>query len=379
MDLQQAIAKVVTQFTKLNPTLVDCVNKRAKTMEVFKQEIYEYMDKYIPKEFHDRCYEELCAAAWHYDILKPLIEDDGTISDIVCHDWDNVWVMERGKWRQLDYHFRDQDHYRRFFDHVCFMNNISINEVNASDNCTDITTCPRFRMRLNFVHKSINTEGTNVFSIRKTSTTKKTLEDLTEPKEGMLTKEMIPIVLKHLEEATGILIVGQGGSGKTTFLNALFEELPTDWKYLIIQENEELFSYTHKNTDFLKTVKSKSGYGATHDLRELGRNALLMTIKCLIVGETKGEEAVDMLNCIINGALGITTLHTNSSRKGPQKMANYIMYASGYSLEQCLDMLTVMNKVFYLKDYRLREITTVRDFDAKTGQLIMETEYYNEH
>lgn len=379
MDLQQAIAKVVNQFTKLNPTVIDCVNKKAKTMDVFKEEVYEYMSKYIPEEFHDRCYDELCAAAWHYDILKPLICDDGAISDIVCHDWDNVWIMTRGKWSEAPFHFRDPEHYRRFYDHVCFMNNINMNEVNASDNCTDVKTCPEFRMRLNFIHKSINTSGTNVFSIRKTSTTKKTLEHLTRPEEGMLTKEMIPIVKKHLEEATGILIVGQGGSGKTTFLNAIFEELPLEWKYLIVQENEELFSYTHRNSDFLKTVKSKSGYGASHDLKELGRNALLMTIRCCIVGETKGEEAVSLLNSVINGTLGITTLHTDSSRKGPHKMANYIMYASGYSLEQCLDMLTVMNKVFYLKDYRLREITTVKDFDSKTGELIMETEYYNDH
>ena len=65
MDLQQAIAKVVNQFTKLNPTVIDCVNKKAKTMDVFKEEVYEYMSKYIPEEFHDRCYDELCAAAWH--------------------------------------------------------------------------------------------------------------------------------------------------------------------------------------------------------------------------------------------------------------------------------------------------------------------------
>ena len=58
MDLQAAISKVVTQFTKLNPTLIDCVNKRAKKMETFKLEIYEYMNKYIPEEYHDRCYEE---------------------------------------------------------------------------------------------------------------------------------------------------------------------------------------------------------------------------------------------------------------------------------------------------------------------------------
>ena len=379
MDLQEAVAKVVNQFTKLNPTGIDCVNKKAKTMETFKIEVYEYMEKHIPEEYRDACFDELCAAAWHYDILKPLICDDGSISDIACHDWDNVWIMIRGKWVESPVHFRSPDHYRRFFEHVCYMNNVTMNEVNAADNRSDINTCPDFRLRLNFIHKSINTNASNVFSIRKTSTTKKTLEKLSEPEEGMITKEMIPIIKKHLEEATGILIVGQGGSGKTTFLNAIFEELPLEWKYLIVQENEEVFSYTHKNTDFLKTVKSKTGYGAEHDLRELGRNALLMSIKCCIVGETKGEEAVSLLNSILNGTLGITTLHTDSSRKGPQKMANYIMFASDYSMEQCLEMLTVMNKVFYLKDYRLREITTVKDFDMQTKSLIMDTEYYNEH
>jgi hypothetical protein len=36
-----------------------------------------------------------------------------------------------------------------------------------------------------------------------------------------------------------------------------------------------------------------------------------------------------------------------------------------------------MNKVFFLKDYRLREITTVHGYDSEKHQLIMSTEHYN--
>lgn len=379
MDKTEAIAKVVTQFTKLNPTLVNIVNKKAKTMETFKEEIYEWMHDKIPEEYQDMCYDELCAAAWNYDILKPLIYDDGAISDISCHDWNNVWIQVRGKWKECPFHFRNEEHYRRFYSHVCSMNGVVSNERNASDNCTDITTCPDFRMRLNFIHRSINTNGSNIFSIRKISTHKKTFETLCQPEEGMLTESMLPILRQHIKDATGILIVGMGGSGKTTFLNALIEELPLEWKMLFIQENEELFTDTHTNCDFLKTVRPKNQYDVSHDLKELARNGLLMSIKCFIIGETKGEEARYMFNVSNTGAVCMTTLHSDSSQHGLDKMADYIKMDSDYSKDQCMEMLTIFNKVFFLSEYRLREVTTIHGYDLEKHQLICDTEYYNDH
>lgn len=378
MVKDDAIQKTVNQFTVLNPTLVNAVNKKAKKFETFKSEVYEWMDGKIPTELQDTCFDELCAAVWNYDVLKPLIYDDGAISDISVHDWDNVWIQTRGKWTQNSFHFRSPEHYRRFYSHMCTMHRITSNERNASANCTDIDTCKDFRMRLNFVHKSINTGGSNVFNIRKIPTVKKTLETLCRPEEGMLTLDMIPIIRKHINEATGVLIVGMGGSGKTTFLNALIEELPLEWKYLFIQENEELFTYTHKNVDFLKTVRPQNKYDVGHDLKELARNALLMSIKCFVIGETKGEEARYMFNVANTGAFCLTTLHSNSSKRGLDKMADYIKMDSDYTKDQCMDMLTIFNKVFFLESYRIKEITTVDSYDMDKHQLVCSTEYYNQ-
>lgn len=377
MTKDEAIGKVVNQFTRINPTLVNCVNKGATTMESFKEDVYKYMSNVIPEEFWDDCYDELIAAVWNYDILKPLIYDDGSISDIACHAWNNVWVQERGVWYEHPKHFRDEDHYVRFFNNICRMNNMTINERNAIDNCTDITTCPDFRLRLNFIHRSVNTDGSHVLSIRKIPTHKKTLMDLTKKPDCMLTEELVDVVRKHIKEATGILIVGMTGSGKTTFLNALIEELPKDWKFLFAQENEELYSDTRRNSDFLKTVKGINQYDVSHDLKEMARNALLISAKCCVIGETKGGEALYLLNMISNGSLGITTAHTDCAEKGLDKLADYVMYESGYNKDQCMSMLTPLNKIFFLKDYRLREITTVKSYDMESHKLICETEYYN--
>ena len=106
----------------------------------------------------------------------------------------------------------------------------------------------------------------------------KTLEILTQPEEGMISAEMLPIIRKHLQEATGVLIVGMGGSGKTTFLNALIEELPKEWKFLFIQENEELYSDTRRNADFLRTVKGINQYDVSHDLKVVGIFRIVNTL-----------------------------------------------------------------------------------------------------
>lgn len=376
MTEEQAIATTVAQFTRFNPTLVNCVNKKAKTMETFEDEVYAWMENNIPVEYHDTCYNELLAAVWSYDILVPYIDDDGAISDVACHDWNNVWIQVRGKWKRAR-NFRDEDHYTRFFNHVCIMNGITSSVRNASANCTDLETFSNFRLRLNFIHKSINTNNSNIFSIRKISNNKKTFEILTHPEEGMITPDMIPIIKKHINEATGILIVGMGGSGKTTFLNALIEELPLSWKFLFIQENEELFSNTHLNSDFLKTVRPQNQYDVSHDLKELARNGLLMSIKCFVIGEIKGDEAAWLFNVTNTGAVGLATLHSDSSRHGLDKLCDYIKYATDYSKPQCLEMLTILNKVIFLKDYRVREITTIHGYDSEHEQLIMDTEYYD--
>lgn len=377
MDCTKYLAYMSNYFQRVNPTILNAVNKGATSKEVFKKIAFETMENKVPTELQEEVFDQLCNELWNYDFLKEYIYDREDISDIACHSWDNVWLMSRGKWSQCPMSFRDADHYNAFFNHVCKMNDMVVSHRNATANCTDIDTCPKYRLRLNFSHKSINTDDNNVFSIRKISKTKKTLEFLTRPEEGMLTPEMIPIIKNHLKEATGILIVGMGGSGKTTFLNALFEELPLDWKYLVVQENEELFSYTHKNSDFLRTVQAVNAYDVSHDLKEIARNALLMSVRCYIIGETKGEEALYLLNTTNTGAVGITTAHSDSSEHGLEQLARYIKYASDYSFDQCMDMLTIMNKVFFMKDYRLKEISTIRGYDFTKHKLILDTEYYN--
>ncbi len=376
MELQEAITKVVDQFTRFNPTGINCVNKGATSIESLCDDVEIFMtESSIPMEYFDECWNALKNSAWGYDILTELIEDD-SVSDIVVHSWSNIWVCIRGKWAKCDLSFRSPDHYDRFIIHVCSMNNITLNEYNASDNCTDISTFKYCRLRLNFVHKYINTDSNNVFSIRKIPTRKKTLEVLATPEEGMLHEYMIPIVRRHLQEATGVLIVGMGGSGKTTFLNALIEELPTDWRCLIIQENEELYSDTHKNTDFLRTTKGINKYDAAHDLKELSRNALLMSVRCCIVGETKGGEALYLFNIMNTGALGMTTAHSDSAEHGLDKIADYIKYESDYTKDQCMSMLTIVNKVFFLKSYRLCEICTITGYDIEAHKLLFEKEEY---
>lgn len=375
-DKDSAFAKVINWFTRLSPTGINCVNKGATSLESFKEDVYTYMREHISEDLWDECWIQLQNAAWSYDILTPLIDDDGSISDIACHAWNNVWYQKRGVWYEWKQHFRDVEHYNRFFSHVCTMNNKTLTDNNALDNSTDITTFKNFRLRNHFIHKSVNTDGNNVLTIRKSPTVKKTLLDLTNPVEGMLTEEMIPIILKHLREATGILIVGMGGSGKTTFLNALIEELPRAWKYLFIQENEELYSDTRRNSDFLRTVKGINQYDVSHDLKEMSKNGLLMSIRCFVVGETKDSTALYLFNVMNTGALGITTAHSDSSVHGLDKLADYIQYESNYNKDQCMEMLTLINKVFFFEDYRLREISTVTGYDYTTHKLDLTTEYY---
>ena len=122
--------------------------------------------------------------------------------------------------------------------------------------------------------------------------------------------------LASLVKARYSMIIGGGtGSGKTTFLGALSNYIPKDERLITIEDNAELKIQGVENLVRMEAKMANMEGGASITIRDLIRTALRMRPDRIIVGEVRGEEAVDMLQALNTGHEGsLSTAHPNSAR-----------------------------------------------------------------
>ena len=203
--------------------------------------------------------------------------------------------------------------------------------------------------------------------IRKIPKRKMTEQELI--KLGFFDEKTVEYLKKRVIEGGGFLLAGKGGSGKTTFINWLIEQLPEDVSGLVIQENEELFS-SHPDIAFEHTVQNRGEGKIEYNLGDLARNGLLTDIDYFIIGEIKGAEAIYLLNAVYTGAKGWATVHGASAKEAMKKLVDYIKYNSDYSQEEALQMLVHLDTIVFMDGFKVKEIAEVVGYDEDAKDLI---------
>ena len=195
------------------------------------------------------------------------------------------------------------------------------------------------------------------FSIRKFHQNV-SLEDMVE-KYGTLTWDVVEILKAFVVARLNILASGGTGSGKTTFLNIISEFIPDDERIITIEDAAEL-KINKTNLLRWETRKSNAEGRGEVVIRELVRNALRARPDRIIVGEVRGEEALDMLQAMNTGHSGsLTTGHANSSVDMLSRLETMVLMA-GMDLpsrairEQIASALDVIIHTKRLKDGRRR-------------------------
>ncbi len=132
-----------------------------------------------------------------------------------------------------------------------------------------------------------------------------------------------------VQQKQNILVVGGTSSGKTTLLAALMARLKPSERILILEDTPELtLPPSHTHALFLRTRLRDSSGAADVTLRELVINTLRMRPDRIIVGETRGPEAADMLQAMNVGQDGLmTTLHANSAREAIARLETLVLQA----------------------------------------------------
>ena len=240
------------------------------------------------------------------DVLQEILEDD-SITEIMINGPDNIFIERDGILSRYDSSFSSAE---RLNDVVQTIVGQANKRVNESTPIVD-TRLPD-GSRVNVVLPPVSVHGATV-TIRKFPKHPINMEDLI--RFGSITREAAQFLKKLVRNGYNIFISGGTGSGKTTFLNALSDYIPSTERIITIEDSAELQIRHIDNLVSLECRPANTEGDNEVTIRDLIRSSLRMRPTRIIVGEVRGAECFDMLQAMNTGHDGsLSTGHANSTR-----------------------------------------------------------------
>jgi pilus assembly protein CpaF len=267
----------------------------------------------------EKLIEEVLDEVFGLGPLEPLLNDK-TVSDILVTTPHKIYVERHGKLERTDIEFKDDAHLLRIIERVVSRVGRRIDESSPM-----VDARLPDGSRVNAVIPPLAVDGP-LLSIRRFGGDPLQPADLL--RKLSLTEGMLELVKACVRARLNIIISGGTGAGKTTFLNMLSGFIPSHERIVTIEDAAELqLRQTHVAR--LETRPANiEGKGAVAQ-RHLLINALRMRPDRIIVGEVRGEEALDMLQAMNTGHDGsLTTVHANTPRDAISRLEFMISMAS---------------------------------------------------
>jgi pilus assembly protein CpaF len=251
--------------------------------------------------------------------LQPLLADP-TISDILVNGPFETYIERRGRLEKVNVMFTDEDHLMRIIDRIVSRVGRRVDESSPM-----VDARLRDGSRVNVIIPPLSLDGP-ILSIRRFGTDPLTAADLID--NGTLTPEMLEMLKAAVEGKLNMLISGGTGAGKTTLLNILSGFIPSNERIITIEDAAELQMKQEHVVRLETRPPNIEGKGAVKQ-RQLVINALRMRPDRIVVGEVRGEEAVDMLQAMNTGHEGsLTTVHSNSPRDALSRLETMVSMAN---------------------------------------------------
>lgn len=282
--------------------------------ELSDEEILEEIDDLILGRMREYCLslkekvqlrQELFHSVRKLDVLQELIEDE-TVTEIMVNGPDAIFVERAGKLTKWDKTFTSGEKLEDVIQQIVGKCNRVVNE-----SMPIVDARLENGARVNAVVRPVALNGP-ILTIRRFPDTPITMEKLIAL--GSLPAECAEF-LKTLVRARYSMVIGGGtGSGKTTFLGALSNFIPSDERLITIEDNAELKIQGIENLVRLEAKMANTEGATSVTIRDLIKTALRMRPDRIVVGEVRGGEAVDMLQALNTGHEGsLSTAHANSA------------------------------------------------------------------
>jgi len=297
--------------------------------------------------------------------LEPLLQDP-SVNDILVNTANTVYVERAGVLEPTNIAFKDNTHLMHIIDKIVSAVGRRVDE--SSPMCD-----ARLKdgSRVNVIIPPLAVDGP-ILSIRRFGTTPLTAADLLRYRE--FTPEMMEVLQGAVKARLNIIVSGGTGAGKTTLLNVLSSFISEKERIVTIEDSAEL-QLRQRHVVRLEcrppNVEGKGGVRA----RELVINALRMRPDRIVVGEVRGEEALDMLQAMNTGHDGsITTVHANSPRDALARIETMAMMANLNLPEkavrqQIASAIQVIVQVSRMSD-GTRRVTHISEITGTAGDVI---------
>src|SRR5579872_546374 len=263
--------------------------------------------------------EEVLDEVFGLGPLEPLLQDP-TISDILVNGHKQVYVERKGLLEPTNVCFRDNGHLLRIIDKIVSQVGRRVDESNPM-----VDARLSDGSRVNAIIPPLAVDGP-LLSIRRFGTDKLAPADLVA--KGSMTPGMLQLLEAAVKARLNIIVSGGTGAGKTTLLNALSVFISPKERIVTIEDAAEL-QLRQPHLARLETRPANlEGQGAVRQ-RQLLINSLRMRPDRIVVGEVRGEEALDMLQAMNTGHDGsLTTVHANSPRDAISRLEVMVSLAN---------------------------------------------------
>src|SRR5579863_10222758 len=308
-------------LNSLNPEQLRTLNKESVRTQIGVVVERLVADEGIPMTLAERekVIEEILDEVFGLGPLEPLLKDP-SISDILVNGFENVYVERAGRMVETNIRFKDQAHVRMIIERI-----VSAIGRRIDDSSPIVDARLADGSRVCAVIPPLSLIGP-VMSIRRYGKKVLSSEDLL--KNETLTTGMLDFLSGCVEARLNVVVSGGSGSGKTTMLNTLSRFIPEEERIITIEDTAELRLQQSHVVRLETRPMNIEGAGAITQ-RDLVINTLRMRPDRIIVGESRGAEALDMLQAMNTGHDGsMTTVHANAARDAFSRLETMVMMAS---------------------------------------------------
>lgn len=300
-----------------------------------------------------------------HDVIEPFIKDS-SITEIMVNGPRKVFIEKNGVVEETDIAFESSERLEDLIQNIVARVNRCVNEANPV-----VDARLEDGSRINVVLPPIALNGP-LLTIRKFPEKPMTIENLIQ--YDSISSEVALFLGKLVKAKYNIFICGGTGSGKTSFLNALSSLIPKKERIITIEDSAELQLHSINNIVRMETRNPNTEGKGEICMKSLIKTSLRMRPERIIVGEVRGEEALDMLQAMNTGHDGsMSTGHANSTEDMLSRLETMVLMAASLPLEaikkqvaSALDIIVFLSR---LRDHtrRVLEITEVSGF--KDGEI----------
>jgi pilus assembly protein CpaF len=303
--------------------------------------------------------------------LEPLLRDP-TVNDILVNTHKAVYVERSGMLERASATFRDDGHLMRVIDRI--VSNVG-RRVDDSSPMVDARLADG--SRVNAIIPPLAVDGP-LLSIRRFPAERLRAEHLVNLRA--LTQPMLDFLSHCVRARLNILVSGGTGAGKTTLLNVLSSFISERERILTIEDAAELQLHQEHIARLETRPPNIEGKGAIRQ-RQLVINALRMRPDRIIVGEVRGEEALDMLQAMNTGHDGsLTTVHANAPRDALARIETMIAMGATNLPERAMRQQISSAIQIVVQQTRLsdgtRKVTSISEITGMEGDIITMQEIF---